>query len=144
MVLKLLFGLVDRKYPLHHAERNILQLKERLRERLEHMYPEADAHLPEEQREGHIPKAVWKAIQACVGNLHDLGMIGIPQKHATPADPPDNIDVILETIRPSLVTGDRDGETIVPRDSREMLALNKPTCNLSIDFRNRHMSWFGA
>ena len=125
MVLKLLFELVDRKYPLHHAERSILQLKERLRKRLEQMYPEAQAHLPEEEREGHIPKAVWKAIQACVGNLPDLGMTGIPQKHATPADPPDNIDVILETIRPSLVTGDRDSETIVPRDSRETLALRE-------------------
>ena len=126
MVLKLLFGLVDRKYPLQHGERHILRLKESLRERLEKMYPEEEqAHLPEEKRQGHIPKAVWKAIKACVGDLPDLGMTGIPQKHATPADPPDNIDVILQSIRPSLVTGDRDSETVVSRDSKEILALRE-------------------
>ena len=125
MVLKLLFELVDRKYPLHHAERTILQLKERLRERLETMYPEEEAHLPEEQREGHIPKAVWKAIEKSIRNLPDLGKTCIPQKHATPADAPDNIDVILETIRPSLVTGERDSETIVPKDYKEILQLRE-------------------
>ena len=125
VVLKLLFGLVDRKYPLQHAERNVLRLKERLRERLETMYPEADAHLPEESRQGHIPKAVWKAIQACVRDPPDWANTGIPQKHATPANPPDEIDVILESIRPNLVTGDRDSETIASRDSREMLALKE-------------------
>ena len=52
-------------------------------------------------------------------------MTGIPQKHATAANPPDNMDVILETVRPSLVTGDRDGERIVPKDSRETLALRE-------------------
>ena len=116
---------MDRKYPLHHAERSILHLKERLRKRLEQMYPEAQAHLPEEEREGHIPKAVWKAIQACVGNLPDMENTGIPQKHATPADAPGNIDVILQTVRPSLVTCDKDSESIVPKDSREILALRE-------------------
>ena len=125
VVLRLLFGLVDRKYPLQSAEREIQQIKERLRERLETMYPETQAHLPEEQREGHIPKAVWKAIEKCIGNLPDLAMTGIPQKHATPANPPDNIDVILETIRPSLVTADKDGETIVSKDNRETLTLRQ-------------------
>lgn len=125
MVLKLLFGLVDRKYPLQHAERSVRRLKESLRERLEAMYPELDAHLPEERRQGHIPEAVWKAIRACVSNPPDLRNTGIPQKHATPANPPDEIDVILEAIRPNFVTGDRDSETIASRDSREMLALRE-------------------
>ena len=125
MVLKLLFELVDRKYPLRHGERTMLKLKEQLRERLEKMYPEAEAHLPEEQREGRIPTAVWKAIEKSIRNLPDSGRTGIPQKHATPADAPDNIDVILETIRPSLVTGDRDSETLVPRDAKEILQLRE-------------------
>ena len=125
VVLKLLFELVDSKYPLQRAERNILRLKEDLRTRLAKMYPEEECHIPEEEREGRIPPAVMKAIAEALSDLPDSGKTGIPQKHATPADPPDNLDVILETLRPSLVTGDRDSESIISKDSRETLALRE-------------------
>ena len=125
VVLKLLFELVDSKYPLQRAERNILRLKEELRTRLGQMYPEEESHLPEEEREGRIPPVVMKAIAEALSDLPHSSKSGIPQKHATPADPPDNLDVILETLRPSLVTGDRDSESIISKDSRETLALRE-------------------
>lgn len=133
VVLKLLFGLVDRKYPLKRAERKICELKERLAKRMEEMYPESHPDLPENDRPGRIPPAVWKAIEACLRDPPDLAMTGIPQKHATPAEPPDNIDVILETIRPNLVTDDRDGENIASRDSRETQALR------DLAYRHRYL-----
>ena len=123
VVLKLLFSLVDRKYPLQSGERKISELKDKLAERMKDMYPERHADLPEEKRPGHIPRAVWRAIEACLGDPPELAKSGIPQKHATPAEAPDNIDVILESIRPNLVTADRDGESIASKDSRETQAL---------------------
>ena len=63
---------------------------------MEEMYPEKEAHLAEEDRQGAIPPDVWKAIQACITKPPGLAQTGIPQKHATPAEAPDNIDAILE------------------------------------------------
>ena len=38
-----------------------------------YMYPD----LPEDKRPGHIPPAVWKAIEACLGDPPDLAKTGI-------------------------------------------------------------------
>ena len=64
VVLKLLFNLVDRKYPFNGQDRNIQRIKRELRERVERLFPEREADIPEEDRKGSIPPEVMKAIVA--------------------------------------------------------------------------------
>ena len=52
VVLKLMCNLVDRKYPLCTGSRVAQQIKEQIRQQLEAKFPEKEAHLPEDQRQG--------------------------------------------------------------------------------------------
>ena len=52
VVLKLMCNLVDRKYPLCTGSRVAQQIGEQIREQLEAKFPEREAHLPENQRQG--------------------------------------------------------------------------------------------
>ena len=52
VVLKLMCNLIDRKYPLCTGSRVAQQIKEQIREQLEAKFPEKEAHLPEDQRQG--------------------------------------------------------------------------------------------
>ena len=58
VVLKLMFKLIDRKYPLCSGSRVGQRLKEQLQRQLHAKFPEREAHLPENQRQGYIPDAV--------------------------------------------------------------------------------------
>ena len=108
VVLKLLFNLVDRKYPFNGKDRNIQRIKQELQARLDSLFPEQEADISEEDRQGSIPPEVLKAIKAAMGDPEKQKNTGIQQKHATPADAPDNMDVILESLRPNIVNNDRD------------------------------------
>ena len=57
VVLKLMFNLIDRKYPLCSGSRIAQKIKEQLQKQLEAKFPEREAHLPEEQRQGYIPES---------------------------------------------------------------------------------------
>jgi len=52
VVLKLMCNLVDRKYPLCTGSRVAQQIKEQIKKQLEAKFPEREAHLPENQRQG--------------------------------------------------------------------------------------------
>jgi len=52
VVLKLMCNLVDRKYLLCTGSRVAQQIKEQIRKQLEAKFPEREAHLPENQRQG--------------------------------------------------------------------------------------------
>ena len=108
VVLKLLFNLVDRNYPFNGKDRNIQRIKQELQARLDSLFPEQEADISEEDRQGSIPPEVLKAIKAAMGDPEKQKNTGIQQKHATPADAPDNMDVILESLRPNIVNNDRD------------------------------------
>ena len=51
-VLKWMSNLIDRKHPLCTGSRVAQQIKEQIREQLEAKFPEREAHLPENQRQG--------------------------------------------------------------------------------------------
>ena len=123
VVLKLLFNLVDRKYPFNGQDRNIQRIKQELRGRLERMFPEREADIPEEDRQGIIPPEVMKAIVAAMGDAQKQKTTGIQQKHATPADAPDNMDVILEGLRPNIINTGRDSTQIEDPNRKAKHAL---------------------
>ena len=52
VVLKLMFNLIDRKYSLCSGSRVAQQIKEQIGKQLEAKFPEREAHLPENQRQG--------------------------------------------------------------------------------------------
>jgi hypothetical protein len=52
VVLKLMCNVIDRKYHLCTGSRVAQQIKEQIREQLEAKFPEREAHLPEDQRQG--------------------------------------------------------------------------------------------
>ena len=127
MVLKLLFNLVDRKYPLGRGDRNVYKLKADLQHRLEELYPDRETHLVEAERQGYIPPEVEKQIRSYKGiqNIPSATESEIFDKHATPAPPPGELSVILEQLRPSVVLGDSDSALIEDPSRREPLALQQ-------------------
>ena len=125
VVLKLIFDLVDRKYPMGQSQRRIQQLKEELQQRVERMYPDSEGHLPENERQGTIPPAVLQAIARAARDPPGPSDSKIQQKHATPAEAPDTMDVILETVRPSIVLADRDSRILERKEECEIMALEQ-------------------
>ena len=87
-------------------------IKEQVKKQLYAKYPEREAHLPEDQRRGYIPNAVLKAIQKGLSECPSAKASGVQQKNATPAEAPEDMDVVIETIRPSVLLPDRDGRII--------------------------------
>ena len=88
-------------------------------------YPEHETHLPEDQRRGYIPNAVLKAIRKSLSECPSAKVSGVQQKNATPAEAPEDMDVVIETIRPSVLLPDRDSRIIESKGNREILALEK-------------------
>ena len=58
VVLKLLFALVDAKFPFCNGSRTAHHLKERFRVSTEERDPETESHLPEDERDGKVPTLV--------------------------------------------------------------------------------------
>ncbi len=125
VVLKMMCSLVDRRYPLCSQSRVAQQIKEKLRQQVEAKYPEREGHLREEERQGYIPDKVLEAIRTAMRDPPGAPTKGVRQKNATPAEAPADMDAVIETLRPSVLLPDRDGNLIEPRDNREILALDK-------------------
>ena len=83
-------------------------IKEQVKKQLDAKFPEKEAHLPENQRQGYIPDAVWKAIQQSLRECPGASHTGVHQKNATPAEAPTDLNAVIETIRPSVLLPDRD------------------------------------
>ena len=117
MVLRLLYYLIEQNHQVFRGKGRAIELKERMRAAVEREYPETEGHLPEEQREGHIPQSLLKMLREadeeksregppvkrirCGVNLGD-------EKNATPgpgAQAPENC---LDNIRPVSVTNPID------------------------------------
>ena len=95
-----MFNLIDRKYPI--KSRVSQRIKEHLEDQLKKKFPDKEAHLPEEQRQGYIPDAVVKAIRQAMRERPDENQGNIHHKNATPAEAPGNMNAVIETIRPSI------------------------------------------
>ena len=64
------------------------------------------------------PDAVLKAIRQSLRECPDASDNGIPQKNATLAEARSDIDVLIETIRPSVLLPDRDSRLIETKGNR--------------------------
>ena len=88
-------------------------------------FPDREAHLPEEQRQGYIPDAVVNAIRQAMRERPNEGKGNIHDKNATPAEAPGNMNTVIEALRPSILLPDRDSRLIERKENREILAFEK-------------------
>ena len=63
VVLKLLIAVVDNKYPFLRGRSYADELKRQFAQRVTERYPDTEAHLPESERDGTIPKEVEAAMR---------------------------------------------------------------------------------
>ena len=125
VVLKLLFALVDNKYPFPRGRNDPQGLKRQFAQQLAKLYPETEAHLPEDERDGTIPVEVATAIRKAMAPVPGEKESNVKQKHGTPVATCQDITVALNEVRPSALFPDRNSASIVPRDVQELLALRK-------------------
>ena len=127
VVLKLMCNLIDRKYQMCSGSPVAQKMKAQLKRQLDARYPEREEekHLPEDQRNGYIPDAVYKAIVESLRECPGQAGSGVEQKNATPASAPDGMDAVLESLRPNFVQRDRDGRILEAKENREILALER-------------------
>jgi len=133
VVLKLLFSLVDAHFPFCKGSRNAHQLKTRFAALVDERYPDAEKHLPENEREGYIPAAVAAEIRKAMRPPPCDKDSGVFNKHATPAIAPEGLGVVLEELRPSSLFPDRSSTNIVERNAQEVLALGKYNFRLKVE-----------
>ena len=122
VVLKLCLALLDSGYPFKESAQI---LRKRFAELVSLRYPEKEAHLPEDQRQGTIPPEIEKSIRESLRPIPGEREKGIKQKHATPAEAPRVTAEALEDLRPSSCFPDRESFNVAPRDSQELVAMRK-------------------
>ena len=122
VVLKLCLALLDSGYPFKESAQI---LRKRFAELVSLRYPEKEAHLPEDQRQGTIPPEIEKSIRDSLRPIPGEREKGIKQKHATPAEAPRVTAEALEELRPSSCFPDRESFNVAPRDSQELVAMRK-------------------
>ena len=120
VVLKLMWSLVDRKYPAYVGNVHAHRIKAQMQKLVEEKYPEREGHLPEDEREGYIPTEVEKAIRTAMRDPPgEKEASGVNQKNATPPPAPERISAALTEIRPSVLLPDRDCKILENKESRD-------------------------
>ena len=127
VVLKLMFFLVDSHFGHGSNLHAGLKMKATLEKQLRERYPETEAHLQEEERQGVIPPAIEEAIRRNMKQMRKdkEPQSGIFQKHATPAGASGSPNVLFEELRPDSLFADRRSEDIVKAGVPKTLALGK-------------------
>ena len=125
VVLKLLLALVDNHYPFPGGRGNPDALKRKFAKLVAERYPETEANLPEDERDGCIPPEVAKAMRDSMAPVPGEKESNVKQKHGTPVATSEAISVALNEVRPSALFPDRSSTNMVPRDARELLALRQ-------------------
>jgi len=125
VVLKLLLALVDNHYPFPRARSNPDALKREFTKLVAEGYPETEAELPEDERDGCIPPEVATAMRNSMAPVPGVKESNVKHKHGTPVATSESISVALNEVRPSALFPDRSSTNMVPRDARELLALRK-------------------
>jgi hypothetical protein len=62
IVLRLLHWLIDQNHPVFRDEGSAVRLKQQMDAAVAREYPEKEAHLAEEEREGHIPECILRML----------------------------------------------------------------------------------
>ena len=109
VVLKLMLALVERHHPVFASQGDVTKIRLRLTNAMQERYPDTEAALPEEQRQGTIPPAVLAEIVAAF-RPHIPKESVIHEKNATPAEESKPISEALEGIRPHAVMEERYSE----------------------------------
>jgi hypothetical protein len=123
VVLKLCLALIDAGYPFKGSAQ---ELGAQFRRQVQERYPETEGHLPEDEREGRIPKAVEEAMrQSLRPLLSDQDGSGFNRKHATPGEAPRLTPMAFEDVRPSSAFPDRNSANMVPLDASHLVAVRK-------------------
>ena len=109
MVLRLLYYLIEQNHQVFRGKGRAIELKERMRAAVEREYPEHQGHLPEEEREGHIPKSLLTMLREAEEEKSREGppvkriRRGVnldDEKNATPGPGAQASEQCLDNIRP--------------------------------------------
>ena len=92
------------------------------------------AKLPEDERDGTIPKEVAAAMRISMAPVPGAKESNVKQKHGTPVATSEGISVALNEVRPSASFPDRSSVNMVPQNSRELLAPGREHWEVSRGF----------
>ena len=63
VVLQLLYFLIERNHEFFRDKGDIQHLRQKMREAVEREYPETEGHLPEDERDGHVPASILETLR---------------------------------------------------------------------------------
>jgi hypothetical protein len=155
VVLKLLHFLIDRGHEVFIGKGSAAALKERMRFAVAARYPETEAHLPEERRQGAIPESILQLLReqetekrrrsaeagkapraeesavagsASASDSRRRSQGSVPilvEKNATPGDGARPVAQCLEDVRPKAFTLDRSTASCTDPDILRKGALER-------------------
>ena len=133
VVLLLLHWLIDRNHPVFKGKGTSADLKARMKAAVEREYPETEADVPHEKREGHIPACLLALLDE-VQAAKRIRLTSVQdEKNATPGagarDPSD----CLTNVQPVFLTMDRSARSASDTATqREQAVLAHDTASLTI------------
>ena len=104
-VLKLLYGHIDRRRPAFRNKGATSLLKERFKRLLQERYPDAESGLPEETRQGSIPKRLLEAMEESMQKQSRQS--GLADRNQTPAEPAQSPDDVFKHATPHAIWAER-------------------------------------
>ena len=110
VLVLLLCDLIDRGHPVFDHSLSAQVLKAAVKQQVEARYPETEAHLPEDERNGHIPPQIQRMMDAQCSSACSEDAIPVTlrkmvtihyEKNAVPDGAAASLEDALEDVRPS-------------------------------------------
>jgi hypothetical protein len=124
VVRDLLYLLIERDHPAFRGKGSTEDMRRRMREAVAARYPNTEeAHLPESQRQGIIPPAVFEEMKIAHVASKKKNASLVYDKAATPAERSELLESLSETIIPSAVVEERHADTTLDCNAAHVRAF---------------------
>ena len=127
VLLHLLYFLIEHNHKVFCGKGSVQTLKAKMEAAVEKRYPDAEKHLPEERREGFVPKVILdnihrqQKLEQCRAKRARL----VEEKQATPGDGARALESCLDDVRPFSITNSRSTSAASEPASIREGALNR-------------------
>jgi hypothetical protein len=126
VVLQLLYYLIEQNHEVFRGKGTTIELKARMRAAVEREYPDTEGHLPEAQRQGHVPESLLRQLKEAEEEHEPHAKRARrstsldDEKNATPGPGCRSSEDCLDDVRPVSVAMDRSARSLSdPANQRE-------------------------
>jgi hypothetical protein len=126
VVLQLLYYLIEQNHEVFRGKGTTIELKARMRAAVEREYPDTEGHLPEAQRQGHVPESLLRQLKEAEEEHEPHAKRARrstsldDEKNATPGPGCRSSEDCLDDVRPVSVAMDRSAQSLSdPATQRE-------------------------